>query len=92
MKIIISSIVLALVASCGGDKDKDEKAPPTEPATMVADDATAAADPAADPAASGDEAEGEIPTVTDFEQEVNEAITEDNLEKELEALEQEIGE
>lgn len=70
---------LALAAACGDDGDKDKPADPPPTQVPVAGDA-AAAEPAL-----------EVPTATDFEEEVNLEITEDNLEQELEELEKDIG-
>lgn len=84
---IISSMLLGLLVACGNGKKDEPAGDDTRPAAAPAgDDAAAVAASDAAPAAD------EIPTATDFEAEVNEAITEDNLEKELEALEKEIGE
>jgi hypothetical protein len=87
---IISLLLLSSLIACSGDKGEDEDqanpAGDTEPAAMVADDA---AEP--DPATAGEPAADELPTAADFENEANQAITDENLEKQLEELEQEIG-
>lgn len=94
--------IVALGAPACGGKKKDE--PPAATGSAVADPGSAAgsaadpaaaagsaADPGTDVAAAADEDEVEVPTEVDFETDAAAKITEQNLEAQVKAVEQELG-
>lgn len=89
MRTVLCLLLLGAAApACSQDKE----APATEetPAPAVAP-AEEAPDPAAKPAEEAEPAAEELPAPEDFEAEANEEITDENLEKELESMEKELG-
>jgi len=87
MKTLLA-ILLAGAMSVGCGKKKDDKGgaepAPTPPAPTQPVDAGAAAQPEAT-------AEPDVPTEEDFEDEAARTIDDENLEKELSAIEKELG-
>jgi PBP1b-binding outer membrane lipoprotein LpoB len=90
MKISITTMLFLATVALGCSKKEenaDNKAPTTEPATAKVVEPPAATIPgaaAATPAA--------VPTVADFEADAIKNISDETLEKELSAIEKELGE
>jgi len=85
LAIAIATSALLAVAGCGQDKAPEPTPPPSDqPADKQA------GDQAADTAA--DIPDDDLPVMTDFEDEADRDITQDNYLQELEAMEKEIGE
>jgi hypothetical protein len=84
--LTILAVSLLALAAC----NKSEPAPESAPSAAVESPM-----PSAEPVASAEAPEvddlGDIPTPEDFEEEAIEDITADNMEKELDRLEAEIG-
>ena len=94
MKHTITTLaLLSALCACG----KQEPLPPADPMANeeTADESLEAPDEEENEAEAAEDevpSEAELPVAEDFEQEVASAITVDNYEAELEALEKELGE
>ncbi len=92
--LLIALTVLGGVAGCNGPEKRE--IPATQaPAARATASAEPAAAPTVAPVTTGEPtttlAAGELPTPEDFEEEAQERLASANLEVELDALEQEIG-
>jgi PBP1b-binding outer membrane lipoprotein LpoB len=96
MKITLSSFLFVSLLALGCSK-KDAETEKTEPVETAPTDGTAAKPVEATPTdavtpEAAAEAEAVVPTVADFEGEAVEQISAETLEKDLSAIEKELGE
>lgn len=86
--LFLVAVPLALAACKKAD---NQQAAPAATAAATTAAAAAAPAPTADPAPAAPAAGGDLPTAEDFEQQALDEINPQNLEKELDTLEEQIG-